>query len=334
MVLGTIDLKEFLLTMLALRPFPTSGSQEEDTIRLYFNLFDLNQSGRIDEDELKLCLEYILPDDMVRAQSFPHTPDPHSSIESQSPERNSNASLASNIFEMFVAMDTSKDGYIDYEEFKKFYLTIMKNSSSGLGMNSTKIIVDSTEVTSRSRDPSPMNARSRSPSPNPPRSLSPLPKATSRSPSTTPPRQHSPPPIERNRTQSTSPTPPSVTPPQVSPSSPKIIRPETSNIPTDDTPKIRKGTSVGLAARIQGLDPTKIVMPGMAMPPKRSPPPAIMKSTSLPPESSNGAVNIDPLMSRSVLKTSKPRRRQTVRRRSSADLKEQLAALPNIVENS
>jgi hypothetical protein len=280
----------------------------------------------------------------VRARSFSQSQSQSQSQQIQlqgsgesadSPERNSTASLANHIFEMFLAVDTSKDGYIDFAEFKQFYVTIMNNTSShfttATGGVTPAMSVPSADVVEESegdqRGQSPPKIRSRSPSPSPSRSpprLSPLPfpKTPPRSASPAPARAHSPLPQSHSpNSSSASPTELSQTPPNpISETSPK--------------PQVRKGTSAGVASRIQGLDPSKIILPGMGMPPKKlsSPTPLIKHSTSLPPDLSSGVVNVEPLLSRGVLKTKKPRRRMTVRRNSSARLESLSLAIDPIPE--
>jgi hypothetical protein len=313
--------------MLAFRPLPTAGlPQEEDSIRLYFNLFDLNQSGRIDHNELKLCLENLLPEEILRGRSISNPEDPHpfGFTDSHSPERNS-IGLATSIFEMFLAVDTSKDGYIDFEEFKQFYQTIMKSTSSAITPSPSP--AHATSVSSGTTGGALALARSLSLSPPPLRATSPLPKTPPRSASAAPPRLHSSPPPERDRTQSANGASPLPSSPSPSPASSARVSPALS-----PPPSVRKGTGAGVAARIQGLDPSKIIMPGM-MPPKRPSPaaPIIKQSTSLPPDAVSGSINVDPLLSRGVLKTNKPRRRMTAMRRSpSADMNDTILPLPSL----
>lgn len=404
--IGTIDFKEFILTMLAFRQVsePPNKSNnmnnnnnqdndvDEEIIKLYFNLFDINQSGHIDQDELQICLENLLP-------------------EGHYPNLNQNGTLQTdinpitfvqNILEMFQVIDTSKDGYIDYEEFKKFYTTIMRQSSNKISLEidntnenfyASKLEIKSYEIDTptykenkvksmqftRSNTPPPEKNRTNS-SPFRPHSPNPL-SITNRS--------HSPPPSERkkdslhsqldsnssnkstpsksnnntnnnqhqnenengngnenegrNKTNSNNPTPisspPRTPPPPILNSNVEstIISPEPLPLhlpPANTSPKTKKGVSKALNSRIQGLDPTKIIMPGMPMPKKLSNAPMmIQKQNSDSSESSD--VNIQPHLRRGTLKTGKPRRRMMARRKSSAGLIiENLEALEKPIENS
>jgi Ca2+-binding EF-hand superfamily protein len=97
----TIDLKEFLTTMLAFRPV----GADTDAVRLYFNIFDINDSGCIDKDELRICLELLLMDDSSRLES--------------------SAGCLAKVDELFSAMDFTNSGTIDFHEFKTFYETVL-----------------------------------------------------------------------------------------------------------------------------------------------------------------------------------------------------------------
>jgi serine/threonine protein kinase len=109
---GEIDLKEFLVTLVAFRDGDEEDEDENDaTARFYFNMFDINDSGFIDLEELKLAVQCILLDDNNPRymNSFKHG---ESDVES-----------------LFRAMDMSSDGKIDFDEFRAFYSTIMIQSS-------------------------------------------------------------------------------------------------------------------------------------------------------------------------------------------------------------
>lgn len=145
---GTIDPREFLLTMLAFRtdnggaggegsssgasgipamlarhkenkdedgdPFsgsvsmshvtdsqhhqqPAPPGENEDEIRLLFNVFDIKETGYIDLEELKIAVNFLLYMGSDQPQALP------------------------NIHELFSIIDVSQNGRIDYPEFKQFY---------------------------------------------------------------------------------------------------------------------------------------------------------------------------------------------------------------------
>ena len=102
----TIDLKEFLTTMLAFRP----ESADTDAARLYFNIFDIGDTGYIEKEELRVCLELLLLDDTARIQGssggMPH------------------------VEELFSTMDFTKTGRIDFDEFKTFYNAVLTSTTN------------------------------------------------------------------------------------------------------------------------------------------------------------------------------------------------------------
>lgn len=106
---GEIDLKEFLLTLVAFR----DGDDDKDdaAARFYFNMFDINGSGQIDLEELKLVMQCILLDD-------------------NNPRyMNTLSHGEQDVESLFKVMDMSSDGLVDFNEFKAFYDTIMIQSS-------------------------------------------------------------------------------------------------------------------------------------------------------------------------------------------------------------
>jgi serine/threonine protein kinase len=107
---GTIDLKEFLATMVAFRD---SGediieSEEDATIRFYFNMFDINGTGRITLEDLQLVIKSI-----TRIEDL-----------------NEGPTSATEIQSLFEEIDTKKTGDIDFDEFKQFYRMVMISTNS------------------------------------------------------------------------------------------------------------------------------------------------------------------------------------------------------------
>lgn len=129
--LDSIDMKDFLLTMLAMKSFEDSDSTPllpengimslngnadniviprrstairlVDDAKLYFDMFDVKQTGYIDIDEVKLVIEFMLPK-----------------------EDNSNKeALNAHVEEMFKFMDQKQNGCVDLQEFKEFYKAVM-----------------------------------------------------------------------------------------------------------------------------------------------------------------------------------------------------------------
>mmetsp|Transcript_22186 Transcript_22186/g.32284 ORF Transcript_22186/g.32284 Transcript_22186/m.32284 type:complete len:633 (+) Transcript_22186:58-1956(+) len=114
---GTIDLKDFLVTMVAFKD--TDEVEESDTdaaVRFYFNMFDIDGTGSINIHELALVLSCIVAD-----ESNPLYMDA-SQLEPTSED----------IQHLFDVIDTNKTGTIDFEEFKAFYETVLINSQKYL----------------------------------------------------------------------------------------------------------------------------------------------------------------------------------------------------------
>jgi Ca2+-binding EF-hand superfamily protein len=132
-VSGTIDLREFLLTMLAFRP--SNLASVDDTIRLYFNVFDLDQSGFISREELDvavLCAAFP----SASAAAAPHVSPAQSGNGSDKSRshmsmrrRESFQDIVGNASELFQVINVSGTGHISYEEFEQFYKSIMAAGS-------------------------------------------------------------------------------------------------------------------------------------------------------------------------------------------------------------
>lgn len=116
---GTVDLKEFLVTILALSP-ATSEDDQIDAAALYFKLFDINKDGHIDSTELELVVNCLLNDGTGALLL-------------------TDASLdLDNIEQLFDYIDTSGDGKISLQEFTTFYQQLL--SSSSLALNQSVFI--------------------------------------------------------------------------------------------------------------------------------------------------------------------------------------------------
>ena len=106
---GYIDVKEFLLALISLRKPSTTDEEEQDAARLYFSVFDLNEDGGICKDELSLVVDCLLHDGAGHVFLDDATTD--------------------GIDDMFNSIDVDGNGFINYEEFKLFYETIMAAST-------------------------------------------------------------------------------------------------------------------------------------------------------------------------------------------------------------
>jgi serine/threonine protein kinase len=117
---GTIDMKEFLLTLLALKP-SDNETEELEAAKLYFSVFDVDEDGFIGESELELVVGCLLHDGagplLVTSDHDVNAP---------------------NIEEMFQLIDTNHDGRIDFEEFREFYNAVLLPSSRQSSLSLTQ----------------------------------------------------------------------------------------------------------------------------------------------------------------------------------------------------
>lgn len=155
-------MKDFLLTMVAFRPHPSSQEEQEaaaagsseankpnpileteqtmstmdDQCRLYFNVFDINETGYIDLEELKLVVGSLLQEG--KSISTDSITD-NDGEESGRMRRKSSGGDAGpvyktvpgmcNIEELFKVIDVDNSGHINYEEFQKFYDAVLTFST-------------------------------------------------------------------------------------------------------------------------------------------------------------------------------------------------------------
>jgi Ca2+-binding EF-hand superfamily protein len=96
--------------MVAFRDSGEDISEEDSTIRFYFNMFDVNGTGKISLDELQLVIGCI-------TQLEDHTP-------------STTVTSLNDIQTLFETMDIKKTGDIDFDEFKQFYQMIMISTNA------------------------------------------------------------------------------------------------------------------------------------------------------------------------------------------------------------
>mmetsp|Transcript_13963 Transcript_13963/g.20891 ORF Transcript_13963/g.20891 Transcript_13963/m.20891 type:complete len:631 (+) Transcript_13963:150-2042(+) len=114
---GTIDLKDFLVTMVAFKEAETEEESDKDSaVRFYFNMFDIDGTGSINIHELALALSCIVADESNALYMDA------SQLESTSED----------VQHLFDAIDTKNTGTIDFDEFKAFYDTVLMNSQKHL----------------------------------------------------------------------------------------------------------------------------------------------------------------------------------------------------------
>lgn len=124
---GSIDLREFLLTILTLRnptntTSPTQSSQlalpdEFRSAKLYFDLFDLDGSGYLSRNEFLWMLSCLFHDGGLEFT----TEGMNRRLGERRLSSSSNPTSNKSIEELFQALDLNQDNQIDYEEFQRFY---------------------------------------------------------------------------------------------------------------------------------------------------------------------------------------------------------------------
>ena len=139
---GEIKLRDFLLTLQAFKPLQDIYDEEGrlDSARFYFRLFDLNEIGSIDVDDLKTVISCLVLNDLPLLSSPGDTdtppPSPLSPAGRGRAEMTSRGSHSSNetsdtltaahsVSELFSLINISSDGRIDFEEFRVFYDAIL-----------------------------------------------------------------------------------------------------------------------------------------------------------------------------------------------------------------
>lgn len=109
---GLVDMKDFLLTMIAFKlddePANSQAAGQskaaiDDQCALYFNLFDIDDTGYIDLEELKLMVQILLRDQQ------PATAE----------------GMQKKCEELFKVIDSDANGNISFDEFKKFYAGVL-----------------------------------------------------------------------------------------------------------------------------------------------------------------------------------------------------------------
>jgi Ca2+-binding EF-hand superfamily protein len=106
-------MKDFLLTLIAFKrdesPVDTIPTDQimsaiDDQCSLYFHLFDIDDTGFIDLDELKVMVQILFKDQKIPG--------------------------VQNSEELFTVVDLDQNGKICYEEFKKFYASVLTQTMS------------------------------------------------------------------------------------------------------------------------------------------------------------------------------------------------------------
>ena len=121
---GNICMREFLLTIMAMREL---GNDQDDveSAQLYFRMFDIDEDGYIGKEELELVIGCLLHDGTGLLVI------------------DENDVNSMHVEEIFLAIDTNRDGRIDIDEFRTFYEAVLLPSSrqqSGSASHSGKSV--------------------------------------------------------------------------------------------------------------------------------------------------------------------------------------------------
>lgn len=147
---GEIKLRDFLLTLQAFKPLNDVYDEEGrlDSARFYFRLFDINESGSIDLEDLKIVVSCLILNDLpilpgsIQILPEPTTPPPspmspsspspplsspssHTRIDHTSSYETSDSVTARSVSDLFSLINISSDGRIDFDEFRLFYDAIL-----------------------------------------------------------------------------------------------------------------------------------------------------------------------------------------------------------------
>ncbi|CAE7522894.1 CPK29 [Symbiodinium microadriaticum] len=141
---GTINLRQFLLTMLAVQPshvevqspdtFATSSadplvSDEDDFVRMFFSIFDIDNNGSINREEFALALQHL---DDITPQTAPLGDEQGTEGYKKGTLLEGSAqhtAFLANVEELFQEMDVDKSGKIDFGEFKRIYCEALSLNS-------------------------------------------------------------------------------------------------------------------------------------------------------------------------------------------------------------
>lgn len=146
---GEIKLRDFLLTLQAFKPLHDTYDEEGrlDSARFYFRLFDINETGSIDYEDLQIVVSCLILNDLpvvpasIPVNNWPTPPPSPMSPQSSLPPGTSSPSgtridrLSTNetsdsvtpqsLSDLFSLINLSSNGRIDFDEFRVFYDAIL-----------------------------------------------------------------------------------------------------------------------------------------------------------------------------------------------------------------
>jgi serine/threonine protein kinase/Ca2+-binding EF-hand superfamily protein len=132
---GSINMREFLLTILAFKPNKKSDdvelSDEDSAAKLYFQIFDIEETGYISLVEMKLAMTCLLSADdggtgTAAAESTEAAAPQGGEFDSR--QRVGSEANVPEMEALFEIMDVDKTGRISYDEFKSFYHAVLHHS--------------------------------------------------------------------------------------------------------------------------------------------------------------------------------------------------------------
>lgn len=101
----------------------------EEAAKMFFRMFDINNTGYVNHDEFMLALRHLT--DLRPPMLEPQTGGAHAMAPvGRNRDRTYSDDYLSHLEELFNEIDDDKDGLIAFSEFKKFYITIVQMSSS------------------------------------------------------------------------------------------------------------------------------------------------------------------------------------------------------------
>lgn len=136
---GQIRLRDVLLTLQAFKPLNDVYDEDGrlDSARFYFRLFDIDESGTIDINDLKIVISCLVLNDLPILSSLSAPPSPPTSSNSVNyvPNKSCVNELpddltARSVNDLFSLINISSDGRIDFDEFRIFYDAILAYSNT------------------------------------------------------------------------------------------------------------------------------------------------------------------------------------------------------------
>ena len=101
----------------------TETPAEEDSVRMFFRIFDIDNDGYINREEFALALQHL--DDIT-----PHAAPTGGEEDGHNVGSSHSVAFLENVEELFQEMDVDRSGKIDFQEFRRFYEEVIKGSQT------------------------------------------------------------------------------------------------------------------------------------------------------------------------------------------------------------